>query len=232
MKFSEQLWKDTEHLFEASYNNPFIRGIAKGELPAASLTHYVKQDYEYLNAMIKAKAYGITKCTSREDMAMFNDTIEFVLNSETHPHHNLCEQAEVSYESLQGYDLAPAAQHYALQMLHYSSTGTLGDVIAVTLACPWVYLYVGEKLMEEVNPGPEHPFNDWIRFYGDREEREMYKYIDRLDELAETAGEEEKNRWRRLFMEGCQLEYMFFDMAYHAADWPFERTLEETGRRG
>ena len=60
----------------------------------------------------------------------------------------------------------------------------------------------------------------------------MYKYIDRLDELAETAGEEEKNRWRRLFMEGCQLEYMFFDMAFHAADWPFERTLEETGRKG
>lgn len=227
MKFSELLWQDTEHIFEACWENPFVQGIGKGKLPKASLIHYVKQDFEYLNAMIKAKAIGVTKCTSREDMIMFKDTIDFVLNSETHPHHNLCEQAGVAYEELQGYALAPVSQHYVLHMLHHAEKGNLGDVIAVTLACPWVYLYVGERLMKEVEPDGHHPFNDWIRFYGDREEREMYKYIDRLDELAETATEEEKQRWRTLFMEGCQLEYMFFEDAYHAKDWPFARTLTD-----
>ncbi|RBW68272.1 hypothetical protein [Bacillus taeanensis] len=51
----------------------------------------------------------------------------------------------------------------------------------------------------------------------------MNVYLDKLDELAEQASEEEKLRMKELFMVSCQLEYMFFDMAYKVEDWPVQQ---------
>ncbi|RSL32152.1 thiaminase II [Salibacterium salarium] len=226
MTFSEMLRNQANDVFEACYDHPFIQGLGHGKLEKEQLIHYVKQDYEYLNAMIQAKGIGIAKSKTREDMEMFHKTISFVLNSEVHPHHNLCDQAGIGYDELQGYPLAPVAQHYAKHMLHTSFEGNLGDIIAVTLPCPWIYLYVGQCLMEEFSPDETHPFYDWISFYGKQEEPRMNAYLKRLDQLAETASDEDKKRWQNHFIDGCQLEYMFFDMAYKAADWPFGNKKE------
>ncbi|SDH26275.1 thiaminase (transcriptional activator TenA) [Alteribacillus persepolensis] len=232
MKFSQKIRQQADRMFEECYHHPFVQGIGQGKLEKEQLIHYVKQDYEYLNAMIQARALGMAKCKTREDMEMFHTSIGFILNSETHPHHNMCKQAGVRYEDLQGYPLAPVAQHYAKHMLHTAYEGTIGDIIAATLPCPWIYLYVGERLMKEINPDPDHPFYDWISFYGNQEEPRMNVYLDTLDRLAETASEEEKQRWQEHFLEGCQLEYMFFDMAYHASDWPFDREPAALSGRG
>ncbi|MFZ4451417.1 thiaminase II [Salibacterium aidingense] len=221
MRFSEKLRQKADHMFTSCYDHPFIQGIGKGHLEKEQLIHYVKQDYEYLNAMIQARAIGMAKCTTREDMEMFHTGIGFILNSEIHPHHNLCDQAGVGYDELQGYPLAPVAQHYAKHMLHTAYEGNLGDIIAATLPCPWIYLYVGERLVQEFAPEETHPFYGWISFYGKQEEPRMQEYLDKLDQMAETATEEELNRWEEHFIDGCQLEYMFFDMAYKVEDWPF-----------
>lgn len=223
MSFSEQLREKTNYIFDACYNHPFIQGIAKGEVEKEQLIHYVKQDYEYLNAMIQTKAYGMAKCTSREDMEMFNTSIGFILNSEIHPHRNLCEVAGVQYEELQGFPLAPTALHYISHMLNVSQAGTLGEAIAVSLPCPWIYLYVGERIMREYKPDQNHPFYEWISFYGAQEEPRMNAYLKKLDVLAEQASQEEKERMQKHFVLSCELEYMFFDMAYKLEDWPVQQ---------
>ncbi|KAB7705540.1 thiaminase II [Bacillus aerolatus] len=223
MSFSQQLRQEADHIFEACYNHPFVQGIAKGHLAKEQLIHYVKQDFEYLNAMIQARALGMAKCTAREDMELFNTSIGYILNSEIHPHNNFCQVAGVNYEDLQGYQLAPTAQHYTRHMLSASQAGTLGEIIAVTLPCPWVYLYIGEKIMKEYQPDNTHPFYEWIAFYGAQEEPRMNAYLHRLDELAERAPKEEKARMKEHFMLSSQLEYMFFDMAYKLEDWPVQK---------
>ncbi len=223
MSFSAELRKETDYIFEACYNHPFVQGIAKGELGKEQLIHYVKQDFEYLNAMIQSRAYGLAKCKNRDDMEMFNTSISFILNSEIHPHNNFCKVAGVEYEDLQGYALAPTAQHYTRHMLNVSQEGTLGEIIAVTLPCPWVYLYVAERIIKEFNPNPNHPFYEWIMFYGGQEEPRMNVYLKRLDEIAEKTSEEEKAKMKEHFILSCQLEYMFFDMAYKVEQWPVQK---------
>ncbi|WP_227935424.1 thiaminase II [Alkalihalobacillus deserti] len=223
MSFSEQLRKEANHIFEACFNHPFIKGVAEGKVEKEQLIHYVKQDYEYLNAMIQTKALGMAKCTNREDMEMFNTSIGFILNSEIHPHRNFCEVAGVEYEDLQGYPLAPTAQHYISHMLNVAQAGTLGEIIAVSLPCPWIYLYIGERIMKEYKPEPNHPFYEWISFYGAQEEPRMNAYLTKLDELAEQAPEEEKRRMKEHFVLSCQLEYMFFDMPYKLEEWPVQK---------
>lgn len=232
MSFSQQLRQEANHIFEACYEHPFVRGIAEGTLGKEQLIHYVKQDFEYLNAIMQTYALGMTKCTAREDMAMFNTSISFVLNSETHPHHNFCRVADVDFEDLQGFPLAPTAQHYTRHMLNVGRSGTLGETIAVVLPCPYIYLYIGDRIIEEYHPNQQHPFFDWITFYGGQEDPRMNLYLKRLDQLAEKASEQERTNMKDNFMLSCQLEYMFFDMAYKLEEWPVQKQYAAVTEKG
>ncbi|MDA4896372.1 hypothetical protein PFZ55_56980, partial [Streptomyces sp. MS2A] len=85
------------------------------------------------NAFIQIYGIAISKCQNRKDMEMFHEQISFVLDSEVHPHKNLCRAAGVEYETLQGYPLAPSAHHYVRHMLTAAHEGTLGEILAVLL---------------------------------------------------------------------------------------------------
>ncbi|MDQ0483466.1 thiaminase II [Guptibacillus hwajinpoensis] len=221
MLFTEKLREEAAPIFEAIYNHPFVRGLANGKLEKEQLVHYVKQDFEYLNTFVRIYGVAISKCETREEMALFNEQISFVLHSEIHPHNNLCRAAGVSYDELQGYSLAPTAHHYTRHMLDAAHTGTLGEIIAALLPCPWTYLEIGQRLMQEVNPSEDHPFYDWITFYGQESMEPVTNQLRSiLDEWARTAPEKELKRIRDYFILSCQLEYGFWDMAYRVEEWP------------
>ncbi len=223
MTFTEQLRREADPIFEAIFAHPFVQGIANGDLDKEAIIHYVKQDFEYLNTFARIYGIAISKCDAREDMAMFAEQVSFTLHGEAHPHNNLCRVAGVRYEDLQGYPLAPNASHYTRHMLTVAHEGTLGEIIAVLLPCPWTYLEIGQKLMKEVNPSPAHPFYDWITFYGEASMNALTDaFCERLNRWAEHADEAEKQRMTRHFLTSCQLEYLFWDMAYTKQEWPVE----------
>ncbi|WP_132747651.1 thiaminase II [Scopulibacillus darangshiensis] len=227
MTFSQELRKEADPIFEAIFNHPFVQGIAKGHLESAQLVHYVKQDFEYLNTFMKVYGLAISKCDTREDINLFNSQIGFILNSEIHPHQNFCEVAGVTYEELQGEELAPTANHYIDHMLTAAHQGTLGETIAALLPCPWTYWEIGKKLVREVQPDASHPFNEWIRFYGeDRGRKPLTEvFCERLDKWAETAPQFEKDLMMKHFIKSCQLEYAFWDMAFNIEKWPVDLVM-------
>ncbi len=220
MTFSAELRKAADPIFQAIFEHPFVQGIASGDLKQEQLIHYVKQDFEYLNSFIRIYGIAISKCENREEMEMFNTQISFILNSEIHPHNNFCQAAGVQYEELQGFPLSPSAQHYIRHMLTVAYEGTLGEILAVLLPCPWTYWEIGRKLLLEVQPNPSHPFYEWICFYGERTDSITTKFCDRLDEWAKEANDKEKEKMKDHFLKSCQLEYMFWDMAYKLEEWP------------
>jgi thiaminase (transcriptional activator TenA) len=220
MKFSAELRKAANPIFQAIFEHPFVQGIANGDLKKEQLIHYVKQDFEYLNSFIRIYGIAISKCENRDEMEMFNKQISFILNSEIHPHNNFCQAAGVEYEELQGFPLSPSAQHYIRHMLTVAYEGTLGEILAVLLPCPWTYWEIGRKLLLEVQPNPSHPFYEWICFYGERTDSITTKFCDRLDEWATEATDKEKEKMKDHFIKSCQLEYMFWDMAYKLEEWP------------
>ncbi|MBD8025996.1 thiaminase II [Ureibacillus sp. Re31] len=220
MNFSAELRREATPIFNAIFEHPFVQGIAKGDLKREQLIHYVKQDFEYLSSFIRIYGIAISKCENREDMAMFNQQIAFILNSETHPHQNFCQIAGVLYEDLQGYPLSPSAHQYIRHMLTVAHEGTLGEILAVLLPCPWTYWEIGKKLLNDVKPDRFHPFYEWIHFYGSRTDSITTKFCERLDTWALNATEKEKEKMRSHFLLSCQLEYMFWDMAYQLEEWP------------
>lgn len=220
MSFTQELRQQADGIFQAIFNHPFVRGIADGNLSKEQLIHYIKQDYEYLNAYMRIYGIAISKCTTREEIADFNEQISFILHSEVHPHQNFCAVAGVTYEEMQGYPLAPSAHHYIRHMLTVAHEGSLGEILAVLLPCPWTYLEIGRKLLDEVQPDETHPFYEWIYFYGNRAEDAAANFRSRVDAWALEATAAERERMVEHFMLSCQLEYMFWDMSYRVEEWP------------
>ncbi|KGP70856.1 thiaminase II [Pontibacillus yanchengensis] len=220
MNFSDYLRQEAEPIFQSILDHPFVRGIAKGDVPKEAVAHYVKADFEYLNAFMNIYGIAISKCDKREDMAFFTENIDFVLNSEIHPHHNLCEYIGTPYEQLQGYPLPPSADHYIKHMKHHAHEGNIGEILAALLPCPWTYLEIGQRIMKEIQPDENHPFYAWISFYADGAIADTTNQLrHRLDLWAETASEHEKQTMYEAFMKSCHLEWRFWEMAYTQESW-------------
>ena len=48
-------------------------------------------------------------------------------------------------------------------------------------------------------------------------------FCNKLDELAEQATDEEHNRMKDHFIKSCELEYLFWEMAYTQEKWPLSQ---------
>ncbi|CDQ18616.1 thiaminase (transcriptional activator TenA) [Halobacillus karajensis] len=226
MSFTKQLRIENEDVFQRIFTHPFVEGIGKGEVPKEALAHYIKADYEYLNAFMHVYGLAISKSPDRQSIRLFHDQIGFVLNSEVHPHHNFCEQIGMSYEDLQGYPLPPTADHYVKHMLYHAHHGGIGEILAALLPCPWTYYEIGVELMKTYQPEDSHPFLTWIQFYADVRTKTLTNLLcEHLDAYAEQASESEKIKMREAFRKSCQLEYSFWEMAYTQEEWPAEEEV-------
>ncbi|RLL42021.1 thiaminase II [Oceanobacillus piezotolerans] len=221
MSFTNQLRKENDHIFQLIFDHPFVDGIGKGDVSKEAIAHYIKADFEYLNAFMQIYGIGLSKSSKREDIAYFFQRIQFILNDEVHPHHTFCHYIGVNYEDLQGYPLPPTADHYIKHMMYHAQTGTMGETLGALLPCPWTYLEIGQVLMERYQPTEENPFYEWIRFYGDPSvEASTMEMRNRLDALAASASTEEKDKIREAFQKSCELELAFWEMSYTCEEWP------------
>ncbi len=218
MTFTNELRKENNDVFEAIFNHPFVQGIGRGDVPKEALIHYVKADHGYLTAFMHLYGVAIAKAGSRDEIAFFNKQIDFVLNSEAHPHNNFCDVIGVKYDELQGYPLPPTADHFVKHMMYHAHMGSLGELVAALLPCPWTYFEIGKELMRTYEPTPDHPFYEWITFYADPGIVEL-EMRNQLDHIAENTSLEELLKIKDAFRKSCQLELGFWEMAYTCEEW-------------
>ncbi|WP_206919223.1 thiaminase II [Alicyclobacillus suci] len=221
MRFTEELRREADPIFEAIRNHPFVRGIAEAALSPAQITHYVQQDSLYLSTYAKVYSLGLTKCRTRAEMREFHERIGFILNAEVHPHLTLCRFANVSYETLQqSAKMAPTAHHYASHMLACAQAGTLGDVLATVLPCHWTYVDLARNIVHRDQPTKDHPLYEWIAFYANDDMLFGLTALCRwINEYAERASDEDRVSMQEIFLVSCHMERRFFEMAYTLENW-------------
>ncbi|CDQ41114.1 MULTISPECIES: thiaminase II [Virgibacillus] len=226
MCFTDHLRQENNDIFALIFEHPFVQGVGNGTIPDKALAHYIKADFEYLNAFMQIYGIALAKSKKREDIAYFFDQINFVLNDEIHPHRNFCDHIGVKYEDLQGHPLPPTADHYIKHMMYHAQMGTSGEILGALLPCPWTYLEIGKELMKQFHPTRDHPFYDWISFYAsDEVEKTTTEMRSRLDILAANASKSEQDLISEAFRKSCQLELKFWEMAYTCEEWPGEKKV-------
>ncbi|MGD6872109.1 thiaminase II [Sutcliffiella horikoshii] len=224
MKFSQLVREKANHIWEASFHHPFVKGIADGTLSLESFKYYVLQDAYYLSHFAKVQAYAGAKAFDLQTTARLAAHAQGTYEAELSLHENFSRRLGVTEAEKEAFQAAPTAHAYTSHMYRAVLTGGLGEVIAALLPCYWLYYEIGERLKDCT---PSEPiYQEWIAAYGGEWFKELVEeQINRLDELADKATEEEKARMLEYFTISSQYEYSFWEMAYTLEQWPVSEAV-------
>ncbi|MEK3887980.1 thiaminase II [Bacillus sp. FSL K6-3431] len=218
MKFSEDCLEVSKKWWDASFEHPFVKGIGTGELELEKFRHYVLQDSYYLTQFAKVQSYG---AALSKDLFVTNRMAHHAqgtYEAEMGLHRRFSDLLGITSEDREKFQPAPTAYAYTSHLYRAVLSGNLGYVIAALLPCYWLYLEIGSHLKEST---PDEPiYQEWINTYnGDWFKSLVTEQVDRLDELAENATEEEHADMLELFRISTYYEYCFWDMSYTLQDW-------------
>lgn len=212
MTFSEEIRQAAQQYWDSSFNHPFVTGIGDGTLPLAKFRHYVLQDAYYLKHFAKIQARAASKAQDFATIAELAEHATSTYAAELSLHQSFFEPLGISSEALAEFEPAPTAYAYVSHM-HHASEGTLGETIAAILPCYWLYYEVGQQLQSCT---PDSPiYAQWIATYSSEWfERVVFEQVDRLNDLAERASAEERERMKQHFVKSCYYELMFWQMGW------------------
>jgi thiaminase/transcriptional activator TenA len=219
MLFSERCRKAADTSWQASFEHPFVTGIADGSLPLDCFRHYVLNDAYYLSVFAQVQAIGAAKAGDLLTSDRMAAHVRGTYNAELALHEKFSRLLGITEEERKAFRPAPTSYAYTSHLIRAAYTGHLGDIIAAILPCYWLYWEIGERLR---GAQPEEPiYREWIAAYGGEWFREsVMEQIDRLNRIAEGVTETDRERMERHFLISSQYEYMFWDMAYRKETWP------------
>lgn len=217
--FSAELWHDVEPTFAAILEHPFLTGLVDGTLPIERFRFYVVQDAHYLRAYARALAYAGAHADEPGDTALFTGSAIEAIQVEQEMHRDLLGRFGITTEEVEATPLSPSAQLYVSTMLADAAQGPFSRAVASLLPCFWIYWEVGRALVERGSP--DLSYQRWIDTYADEAfGRTVEAVIAVTDRVAAQVGEDERDRMRTLFAQGCRLEWMFWDAAWREERWP------------
>ncbi|MCW6652794.1 thiaminase II [Aerococcaceae bacterium NML210727] len=211
-------------ILDQIYNDGFIQGVIRGDISKEAVAHYLRADSLYLDSFVDIYGMLISKCTTKEDKKFFHAQIDFILNQEVDAHKVMANYVGLPYEEvIKGGAWYPSADHYIKHMFYNVYANSLAETIAAMAPCPWVYLMIARRIVAEHQIAEDHPLRDWIYFYtGDFIDEIMHELDRMVEKFAATATEEEKQRLVNNFVQSCEHERNFFNMAYTQERWLVE----------
>ncbi|MRH41825.1 thiaminase II [Aquibacillus halophilus] len=219
MRFSEIVRQEANHIWQASFEHPFVQGIGDGSLPLENFRYYVMQDSYYLSHFAKIQSIGAAKADDLHTTSKMASHAQGTYEAELSLHRTFSKLLGITEEEEKNFKPSPTAYAYTSHMYRAAYNGHLGDIIAVILPCYWLYYEIGERLQ---GCKPDEPiYQEWIGAYGGDWFRTLVEeQIDRLDELAKKVTEADRDRMKEHFVISSQYEYSFWEMAYQLEKWP------------
>jgi thiaminase/transcriptional activator TenA len=205
------------------HEHPFLRELARAELPLDKFRFFLEQDVLYLPDYARCMAIGAAKSATEAELRFFAAELDGTMNLELPNQRRVLDQVRELGARDQGGAIgkAPATVAYTNFMLAVSARGTPLEIMAAILPCAWSYVEIAARLAGEI---ADHPvYRDWVSFYLTEEVREL---VDRMrtgfDELAseEAMGSRRGERLREIFATSSRLEEAFWQMAYTLDQWP------------
>ena len=220
---SAEMHEASSDVWDGLHSHPFLRDMARGELPLEKFRYFLEQDVLYLPDFARCIAQGAAKSTSEEELRFFTLELDGTLNREL-PHQrevleHVCRLGAADHGGSLG--MAPANVAYTSFMTSVAARGGPLEIMAAILPCPWSYREIAARLADDL---ADHPvYTEWVGFYlGD----EMTKLLDELrgtvDAMAARAGDDPDRRARliEIFKTSSRLEGAFWQMAYTFDQWP------------
>lgn len=208
--------------WRASFDHPFVRALASGELDAERFRFYQMQDARYLEAFADASALIATRCSSPADKLWFIDAARMALVVEGELHAGYGRRLGYGPKEIAALELSPNNRAYQNHMIATAQTGTLVEAVAALAPCPWLYVDLGQHLLRELGTIEDaHPYAAWLRMYSDPQLNEyMENLLERLQRFADAADAGARARAQTAFVASARYEWMFWEQAWTQQAWP------------
>lgn len=217
MTFCEEVRLECADLWEASFEHPFVKGIANGDLPLDVFKFYVMQDAYYLTHFAKVQAIGAVKATDLATTRSFANHAEQTCSAEMALHESFMELLGVTEEDWKVFEPSPQAYAYVSHM-YRAAEGDLADVLAALLPCYWLYFEIGERL-KGATPD-EEIYERWIGTYGSEWFGELVnEQIERMNRLAEGLPDVRREELKKRFKRSSYYEWQFWNQAWTLETW-------------
>ncbi|WLR57191.1 thiaminase II [Mesobacillus subterraneus] len=218
-KFTEELKKQAEPIWQANFEHPFIKGIANGNLALESFRYYVLQDSYYLSHFARIQAIGASRADDLFTTSRMATHSLGTYEAELGLHETFLKQLGVTKQEIAEFIPSPTAYAYTSHLYRVAASGSLSEIIAAILPCYWIYHEIGQ-LLKESTPNVQI-YQEWINAYGGDWFSELVnEQLNRLNVLALESPESEKEKMKQHFIISSQYEFMFWDMAYNQEKWP------------
>lgn len=206
----------------ASFHHPFVRSLADGSLDPKIFAFYQMQDARYLEAFSDACAILSTRVNDPTDKLWFLDAARMALIVEGQLHAGYGKKLGYTAKDIANLELTPSNRAYQNHMKSSAYQGSLVESLGAILPCPWLYIELGQKLLEELKEIPDsHPYADWLRMYSDEGFNEyMNEILSRFQRFADSCDSADRDRAKEAFLVSCRYEWMFWDQAWTRQAWP------------
>jgi thiaminase (transcriptional activator TenA) len=206
----------------ASFEHPFVRGLADGSLDSTQFKFYQMQDARYLEAFADACSLISTRCPDPDDKLWFIEAARLALIVESQLHHGYGARLGYTAHDIAAVELTPNNRAYQDHMISAAVRGTLVEAVAALAPCPWLYTELGQHLKEQLGEiADDHPYADWLRTYADPGFVEYTNtLLGRLQRFAEAHDESARVRAREAFAVSARYEWMFWQQAWEVQQWP------------
>lgn len=220
--FAQECLDGAAAAWGASFDHPFVRELAAGTLRSELFRFYQMQDARYLEAFADAAAIIATRSPDPVDKLWFIDAARMALVVEGALHAGYGKKLGYGPAELLSLELTPNNRAYQDHMISTALRGTLVEAIAALAPCPWLYVVLGQRLLQEHGTPPEtHPYADWLATYADPGFNDyMNELLPRLQRAADSADDAARERAKIAFITSVRYEWMFWQQAWEEQKWP------------
>ncbi len=219
--FAQKCKLAAQSAFGASYEHPFVVALADGSLDSKKFRFYQMQDARYLEAFSDATAILSTKTNDPIQKLWFLDAARMALVVESQLHAGYGEKLGYTAKDIAELQLSPNNRAYQTHMVATAHTGSLREGISAIAPCPWLYIELGQHLLQKLGTIPEnHPYKDWLALYSDPGFNDYMKILlETLERAALESGASTQQKAIDAFLTSVRYEWMFWDQAWHLQKW-------------
>ncbi len=219
MSFSATAWARNEAAYETIRTMPFNAELAEGTLSRATFEHYIVQDAHYLIGFGRALALAAAKAPHPDRIVQFVDAAKEAIVVERALHGSFFEEWGIDSNTFADTPVSPACHHYVSYLIATAFAESYEILLAALLPCFWIYAEVGRDIHSRAAAG--NPYQKWIDTYADEDFHEAVQGMrTAADEAASGATAETRDAMLSAYNAATQLEYIFWESAYHRRDWP------------
>jgi thiaminase (transcriptional activator TenA) len=219
--FSAQLRREADAIWRAQHEHPFVLGVAEGTLAVERFARYMRQDYVFLVDYARLLALGAARAPDLATMRRFAELAQAILGEEMELHRAFARELGIAESELEAESPDPLTRAYTDFLLRTAALGSFAELAAALLPCMWGYAEIGARLAQRPEPSPEPRYRRWIETYAAAEFQDLAAWCRGLvDRVAAGAGDEERERMRRAFVQSSEHELAFWDVGLTSTSGP------------